>query len=66
MGVEGELKGGGVTTRLAPCLHIGFRNSQPLERGVASFRFFPTVAGPLGGVTLRFLIGIYWKPVCAG
>ena len=63
MGVEGEIKGGGVTPRLTPCLHIGFCNSLPLGRGVASFAVFPAIAGSLGGVTLRLPTAIYWKPV---
>ena len=63
MGVEGEIKGGGVTPRLTPYLHIGFRNSLPLGRGVASFGVFPAIAGSFGGVTLRFLTAIYRKPV---
>jgi len=28
-GAEGKIKGGGVTPKLTPCLHIGFGNSRP-------------------------------------
>ena len=33
-GVEGKIKGGGVTTQLTPCLHIVFHASTPKGGGV--------------------------------
>ena len=64
MGVEGKIKGGGVTTRLTPCLHIGFRNSIDQGHGVASFAVFPAHAGNIGGVTLYLTMPSSRKPAC--
>jgi hypothetical protein len=64
MGVEGKIKGGGVTTRLTPCLHIGFRNSLPFGCGVASLAVFPASAGNIEGVTLFLTMSQSRNPAC--
>jgi hypothetical protein len=51
---EGKIKGGGVTPRLTPCLHIGFRNSTAQGRGVTGFALTQVKLGFNGGVTLYF------------
>ena len=51
---EGKIKGGGVTPRLKPCLHIGFRNSIAQRRGVTSFALTLVKLGFIGGVTSYF------------
>ena len=51
-GVEGKIKGGGVTPMLTHCLHIGFGNSTPKGLGVTVFALFPAMLGKSGGVTL--------------
>jgi hypothetical protein len=53
-GAEGKIKGGGVTPRLTPCLHIGFRNSIAQGRGVTDFKLTQVRLGFIGGVTLYF------------
>ena len=62
MGVEGKLKGGGVTTRLTPCLHIVFRNSTDRDRGVARLVFFASRLENIGGVTLYLAIAASRNP----
>lgn len=52
MGAEGKIKGGGVTPRLTPCLHIGFCNSTPKGRGVTGLVIIPAIIGVYRGVTL--------------
>lgn len=51
-GAECKIKGGGVTPRLTPCLHIVFRNSTSKGLGVTDFAFFQGRLGIYGGVTL--------------
>ena len=53
-GAEGKIKGGGVTPRLTPCLHIGFRNSIAQGRGVTKFALTRVKLGFIGGVTFYF------------
>ena len=51
-GAEGKIKGGGVTTMLTHCLHIGFGNSTPKGLGVTVLALFPAMLRKSGGVTL--------------
>ena len=51
-GAEGKIKGGGVTTMLTHCLHIGFRGSTAKGLGVTVFALFPTMLGKSSGCTL--------------
>ena len=60
-GAEGKIKGGGVTSMLTHCLHIGFGNSTPKGLGVTIFALFPAMLRKSGGVTLYEARGMSWE-----
>jgi hypothetical protein len=51
---EGKIKGGGVTPRLTPCLHIGFYAPNAKRLGGMDFTRSPVKPRAFGGVTLYF------------
>ena len=51
---EGKIKGGGVTPRLTPCLHIGFYAPNAKRRGGMDFTESPVKPREISGGNLYF------------